>query len=43
MKNTHRKDTHIYKQFRYMGYLALIGIAIAFIKTVFVQSKSLPL
>ena len=43
MKNTNRKDAHIYQQFRFMGYLALIGIVIAFIKTIFTQSKSLPL
>lgn len=43
MKNINRKDAHIYQQFRFMGYLALIGVAIAFIKTLVVQSKSLPL
>ena len=42
-KDINKKDAHIYRQFRFMGYLALLGIVIAFIKTIFSQGKSLPL
>ena len=43
MKNSNKQDSHIYQQFRVMGYLALIGIAIAFIKAIFSDGKAFPL